>query len=323
MLMNKKQAPFSTVSESESSKHWEQHSESSCPKGKANSCSSKAVNERKALEGLRILLAEDTPVLQRVAAIMLEKMGATVTAVGDGLQAVDALNCLLNAKEGRRESLVQDGNKGSQTEIQDCLPYDLILMDCQMPKMDGYEATKAIRKSEAGTGFHIPIVALTAHAMSSDEAKCLEKNQMPKMDGYEATIAIRKSEAGTGFHIPIVALAARQCHRMKLINFGLCMPMEMILPKPLEKFGAEVEEKKQAAADVLFQYSKFVMACIGNQVRPCDLRLHLMKEISGLPTSLKRELPQTAASPDAMVNRQAQAWPDLIKQTVFEHCKLS
>ncbi|XP_058185254.1 uncharacterized protein LOC131302569 [Rhododendron vialii] len=62
----------------------------------------------------------------------------------------------------------------------------------------------------------------------------------------------------------------------------------------------EVEEKKQAAADVLFQYSKFVMACIGNQARPCDLRLHLMKEISGLPTSLKRESSQMAASPDAM-----------------------
>ncbi|KAJ9172661.1 hypothetical protein P3X46_015875 [Hevea brasiliensis] len=62
----------------------------------------------------------------------------------------------------------------------------------------------------------------------------------------------------------------------------------------------KIEEKKQAAADVLFQYSKLVMTCIGNQVRPCDLRLHLMKEMSGLPTSLKRELPQTAASPDAM-----------------------
>ncbi|XP_041020884.1 uncharacterized protein LOC121262466 [Juglans microcarpa x Juglans regia] len=62
----------------------------------------------------------------------------------------------------------------------------------------------------------------------------------------------------------------------------------------------ELEEKKQAAADVLSQYSKFVMACIGNQVRPCDLRLHLMKEISGMPTSLKRESSQIAASPDAM-----------------------
>ncbi|XWS42183.1 hypothetical protein CRYUN_Cryun17cG0146300 [Craigia yunnanensis] len=63
----------------------------------------------------------------------------------------------------------------------------------------------------------------------------------------------------------------------------------------------EIEEKRQAAADVLYQYSKFAMACIGNQVRPCDLRLHLMKEISGLPTSLKRASSQAAAaSPDAM-----------------------
>ncbi|KAJ7944148.1 Mitochondrial import inner membrane translocase [Quillaja saponaria] len=65
------------------------------------------------------------------------------------------------------------------------------------------------------------------------------------------------------------------------------------------KENYEIEEKKEAAADVLFQYSKFVMACIGNQVRPCDLRLHLMK-ISDSPTSLKRESSHTAASPDAM-----------------------
>ncbi|KAM3306314.1 hypothetical protein P3S67_013184 [Capsicum chacoense] len=62
----------------------------------------------------------------------------------------------------------------------------------------------------------------------------------------------------------------------------------------------EVEEKKQAAADVLYRYSNFVMACIGNQVRPCDLRIHLMKEISGLPTSLKQERRAAASSPDAM-----------------------
>lgn len=62
----------------------------------------------------------------------------------------------------------------------------------------------------------------------------------------------------------------------------------------------EIEHKKQAAADVLFDYSRFVIACIGNRARPCDMRLHLMKEVSGLPVSLNRESTQTAASPDAM-----------------------
>ncbi|KAL8134825.1 uncharacterized protein LOC141713092 [Apium graveolens] len=60
----------------------------------------------------------------------------------------------------------------------------------------------------------------------------------------------------------------------------------------------EVEGKKQAAADVLFNYSSFAMTCIGNQVRPCDLRMHLMKEISGMPTSLK-ESSQKPGSPKA------------------------
>ncbi|XP_071722106.1 LOW QUALITY PROTEIN: histidine kinase 1-like [Rutidosis leptorrhynchoides] len=140
----------------------------SSPKlGQGNS--SKAVKD---LNGLRILLAEDTPVLQRVATIMLEKMGATVIAVGDGLQAVEVLNC--------QPDILQQDNHNYPDEIRDPPPFDLVLMDCQMPKMDGYEATKTIRKSEAGTSLHIPIVALTAHAMSSDEAKCLEVG----MDAY-------------------------------------------------------------------------------------------------------------------------------------------
>ncbi|XP_052308809.1 histidine kinase 1 isoform X2 [Populus trichocarpa] len=180
MLVCNKQAPFSTATQNESSKHEERISESSSHKEQGNSYSSKAGNQQKALDGLRILLAEDTPVLQRVATIMLEKMGAKVIAVGDGLQAVEALNCVLSEKDLKRESPGDDGERGLQTDIQESPPYDLILMDCQMPKMDGYEATKAIRKSEAGTGFHIPIVALTAHAMSSDEAKCLEVG----MDAY-------------------------------------------------------------------------------------------------------------------------------------------
>ncbi|XVE82467.1 hypothetical protein DITRI_Ditri16bG0007000 [Diplodiscus trichospermus] len=164
----------------ENSNSPEQPSVNNRAKDSNNSFTSKAANGQKSLEGLRILLAEDTPVLQRVATIMLEKMGASVIAVGDGLQAVDALNCMLDSEDDGRESSLQERRDKLQTELRDSPPYDLILMDCQMPKMDGYEATKAIRKSEEGTGWHIPIVALTAHAMSSDEAKCLEVG----MDAY-------------------------------------------------------------------------------------------------------------------------------------------
>ncbi|XP_041020043.1 LOW QUALITY PROTEIN: histidine kinase 1-like [Juglans microcarpa x Juglans regia] len=174
------QASLSAEPQSENAECCEQHLVSSCPTAQGNLYSSKAMNEQKSLEGLRILLAEDTPVLQRVATIMLEKMGATVVAVGDGLQAVDALNCKLSAEACEMDCVCEDRNTRLQTENRDFPLYDLILMDCQMPKMDGYEATKIIRKSEAGTGLHTPIVALTAHAMSSDEAKCLEVG----MDAY-------------------------------------------------------------------------------------------------------------------------------------------
>jgi CheY-like chemotaxis protein len=93
----------------------------------------------------RILLAEDNPVNTHLVKAILEKHGHTVTAVGDGRQAVEAV--------------------GRDT-------FDLILMDVQMPVMDGFEATKAIREDEKRSGLRIPIVALTAHAMKGDEEKC-------------------------------------------------------------------------------------------------------------------------------------------------------
>ena len=92
----------------------------------------------------RILLAEDNPVNQKVASKLLEKLQYRVDVVADGLAAVAAW---------------QTGK------------FDLIIMDCQMPQMDGYEAAREIRRFEAGKR-HIPIVALTAHAMTGDEAKC-------------------------------------------------------------------------------------------------------------------------------------------------------
>jgi PAS domain S-box-containing protein len=96
---------------------------------------------------LRVLLAEDHPINQRVAGRLLEEQGHEVTIVGDGRAAVRAA--------------------GSGA-------FDLILMDVQMPEMDGFEATAAIREAERASGRRVPIVALTAHAMKGDRERCLE-----------------------------------------------------------------------------------------------------------------------------------------------------
>ncbi len=104
------------------------------------------------LLGLRILLAEDNPVNQKVARRMLEKQDHSVTTVANGREA-------LLAFEQRT--------------------FDLILMDIQMPEMDGFEATAAIRKRERAVG-HVPIIALTANAMTGDRERCLAAG----MDGY-------------------------------------------------------------------------------------------------------------------------------------------
>jgi two-component system sensor histidine kinase/response regulator len=96
---------------------------------------------------LRILLAEDHIVNQKVAVCMLEGLGHEPTVVGDGQLAVEAWEA------GR---------------------VDLNLMDLQMPRMDGFEALAAIRQLERSTGGHIPVIALTAHAMKGDRERCLE-----------------------------------------------------------------------------------------------------------------------------------------------------
>ena len=103
---------------------------------------------------INLLLAEDNLVNQRVAIGLLEREGHTVTAVGDGSDAVEEVS------------------KGD---------YDIVLMDLQMPEIDGFEATKRIR-ALGGTDSEIPIIALTAHAMKGDRERCLEAG----MNGYVA-----------------------------------------------------------------------------------------------------------------------------------------
>jgi len=108
---------------------------------------------RKIQHHLRVLLAEDNKVNQHFAVRVLEKRGHSVTVAANGREALAAL------------------------EKQ---PYDLVLMDVQMPDMDGFEATAAIRQKEKTTGAHIPIFAMTANAMKGDEEHCLSKG----MDAY-------------------------------------------------------------------------------------------------------------------------------------------
>jgi CheY-like chemotaxis protein len=102
---------------------------------------------------LRVLLAEDNAINQKLAIRLLEKQGHAVTVANDGREAVAAV----------------------ETGV-----FDIVLMDVQMPYMSGLEAAAAIRERERGTGKRVPIVAMTAHAMKGDEERCLESG----MDGY-------------------------------------------------------------------------------------------------------------------------------------------
>jgi two-component system, sensor histidine kinase and response regulator len=105
------------------------------------------------VRGLKILLAEDNVLNQKLAVLLLEKHQHRVTVVDDGRKVIDAF---------QRE------------------PFDLILMDVQMPVLDGFAAVGEIRKLEGASGRRIPIIAMTAHAMKGDRERCLESG----MDGY-------------------------------------------------------------------------------------------------------------------------------------------
>jgi CheY-like chemotaxis protein len=105
------------------------------------------------LPPLRVLLAEDSLVNQRLAVGLLEKHGHSVTVANNGKETVECF-----AQE----------------------PFDVILMDVEMPEMDGFEATAVIRVKEKHSGGRVPIIAMTAHAMKGDRERCLEAG----MDGY-------------------------------------------------------------------------------------------------------------------------------------------
>ena len=110
---------------------------------------------------VRVLLAEDNLVNQKVALVMLRKLGIEADVVGTGVEALDALVGVA---------------------------YDLVLMDCQMPEMDGFDATRRIRERERGSR-RLPVVAMTANAMMGDRERCIEAgmdDHIPKPVRVEA-----------------------------------------------------------------------------------------------------------------------------------------
>jgi CheY-like chemotaxis protein len=110
-------------------------------------------SERRPIKPIRILLAEDNTINQRLTLRLLEKRGHSVIAVADGIEALEAMD---------REA------------------FDLVLMDVQMPRMDGFQVTSIVREREKLTGQHIHIFAMTAHVLKGDEERCLSAG----MDGY-------------------------------------------------------------------------------------------------------------------------------------------
>ncbi len=148
---------------------------------------------------LRILLAEDNEVNQELAVKTLEKRGHTVVVAGDGREALAAFD---------------------RTGV------DLILMDIQMPEMDGFTATKAIREREKVIGGRIPIVALTAHAMKGDRERCLAAG----MDAYVSkplrvdelfdTIARLLPAANAAIPVPVVDLVSAVHEQLAELPFN-------------------------------------------------------------------------------------------------------
>jgi two-component system sensor histidine kinase/response regulator len=192
-------------------------------------------------QGLRILLAEDNPINQKLAIILLQKAGFSVDAVENGQRALEKV----------------------QNEH-----YNAVLMDVQMPDMDGFEATRRIRQWEAEQGSHVPIIAMTAHALKGDRELCLEAG----MDDYVTK--------------PL---------EPKVLFNALDRWTQTESPPSIEKTAAEVQdysgatEKFTVGADLAFEDGLF-----GESAYP--ILAEEKPQVSALPVAPSDELPMNLST---------------------------
>ncbi|MFH1144008.1 MAG: response regulator, partial [Candidatus Eisenbacteria bacterium] len=214
---------------------------------------------------LRVLLAEDNPVNQKLALRLLERMGHGTRLVQTGREAV---------------------------EVSGAEPFDLILMDVQMPEMDGLEATRTIRRRESERGGRLPIIAMTAHAMKGDRERCLESG----MDDYVAK-PIRPEELRRVIETVVrtVGAAAQPSRDLQSNPSGEVgctrpnpaaeIPEGFDFDKALEVFEGDVELMRETAIvffqDALLQLARMAEAIEAGDALTIERSAHSLKGAAG------------------------------------------
>jgi PAS domain S-box-containing protein len=214
----------------------------------------------------RVLVAEDNPTNQKVALSMLKRLGYRADAVANGREALKALQML---------------------------PYDLVLMDVQMPEMDGLEATRRFRSLESGAARHLPIIAMTAHASTSDRDRCLEagmddfvtkpvqRDSLGRILAARLVSAVQPGAGGAGN--PAAATAAD----IDAASTGHPGAADQVAPAPATAVPASAAEDAAVAASAAGAEDRFTVATM---VARLDNDEEIAKEIAGIFVESSRAL---------------------------------
>lgn len=225
--------------------------------------------EREAAAKPRILLAEDNPVNQKVAVLMLEKLGCRIDVVANGQEAVTAVKQF---------------------------PYDLVFMDCQMPEMDGFEATAAIRALPLPAA-NLPIVALTANAFKDDQDRCLAIG-MSDFLSKPVTAPGLKSMLARWVNVQSVAqvdvvkhadtglISSDLSNVRKTLNDMASMLGAEIVPEVLALFSATADELLPQLQRAIVNQDFATLEKVAHRLK-CSLAQIGAQEVAGLAASLE------------------------------------